>query len=240
MSVIVREVLSNVHISSVVAVDLVEKVTTVVVTCAANILGSDDIDLLNLCLMRLLNATIPLAVRVDHSREKTDALMSTWRQILEASYNSRPVLNESLDLLSALVSEDIVDAHLLFVLNHFTFVIENRRMYTFDSLWKFISSLSESVTTYSVLPFHVNVLFLIIILVSILILKLSFWLQKRIDGGIFELLDYCLSFAGRNASVIGSETPFAGLEIKRCSAVEECQTDNLNSIGKFDLQDCRS
>lgn len=161
MSVIVREVLSNVHISSVVAVDLVEKVTTVVVTCAANILGSDDIDLLNLCLMRLLNATIPLAVRVDPSREKTDALMSTWRQILEVSYNSRPVLNESLDLLSALVSEDIVDAHLLFVLNHFTFVIENRRMYTFDSLWKFISSLSESVTTYSVLPFHVNVLFLL-------------------------------------------------------------------------------
>ena len=72
--------------------------------------------------------------------------------------------------------------------------------------------------------------FFVILLVNILILKLSFWLQKRIDGGIFELLDYCLSFAGRNASVIGSETPFAGLEIKRCSAVEECQTDKLNSL----------
>lgn len=158
MSVIVREVLANVHTSSVVAVDLVEKVTAVVVTCAANISGSDDVDVLHLCLMRLLNATIPLAVRVDPGGEKTDALMSTWRQILEASYDSRPVLNESLDLLSALVSEDIVDAQLPFVLNHFTFVIENKRMYTFDSLWKFISSLSENVKSYAVLPFHVYVI----------------------------------------------------------------------------------
>ena len=57
-----------------------------------------------------------------------------------------------------------------------------------------------------------------------------FTIQKRIDGGIFELLDYCLSFAGKNASVVGPETPFQGLEIKRCSAVEECPTDNLNAL----------
>lgn len=158
MSVIVREVLSNVHTSHAVAMDLVEEVTIVVQNCAANILGSDDIDVLHLCLMRLLNAVIPLAVRVDPRSEKTDPLMSIWRQILEASCDSRPILNESLELLSALVSGDNVEAQLPFVLNHFTFVIENKRMYTFDSLWMFISSLSENVQYYSVLPLHVNAL----------------------------------------------------------------------------------
>lgn len=162
MSVIVREVLSNVHTTSVVAMDLVEEVTIIVQNCAANILGSDDIDVLHLCLMRLLNAAIPLAVRVDPTREKTDPLMSIWRQILEASYDSRPILNESLELLSALVSGDIVEAQLPFVLNHFTFVIENRRMYTFDSLWMLISRLSENVQIYSELPRHVKFLYFIL------------------------------------------------------------------------------
>ena len=53
-------------------------------------------------------------------------------------------------------------------------------------------------------------------------------LQRRIDGGLFELLDYCLSFSGKNSST--SELTFSGLEVKNSSSAEESSVQILNQL----------
>ena len=152
-----RELLASQSTPSV-AVDLVDEIVTVVLKCVANLVGSDDLDIFNLCLMRLLNVAIPMALRVETTFQKANLLMSIWRQIFEASTLIEPIMSESLNLLTALLAPDLAHQHMLFVLQHFTLVIESRRSYSFESILNFVSSLSKVVAVYTAISMKVAAL----------------------------------------------------------------------------------
>jgi len=128
--------------------DLIDEVALITDCCTANVISSDDIDLFNLSLIRLLNVAIPCALKIDTTHEKGNRLMTSWRQLLDSSTGYNAVVNECLDLLCNLLAEETAQDYLPFVLQYLVSVIDNRRSYKMEALLFIVEALNRVVSQY--------------------------------------------------------------------------------------------